>query len=160
VHYHIVGIPSEQMAFAQLAQALDVSKHVTFYGAVSQDQLPAMLGGADVFLMLSERLPNGDVEGFGIAILEANHLGLPAIGSADSGIADAIQNGISGRLVPPGNPQAVVSAVQEIMSNHEDYAVRARSWTDAFRWENVIQKYLEVFERMTDNRPATSIFHS
>lgn len=156
VHYHIVGIPSEQIAFTQLAQALGVSKHVTFHGAVSQQQLPAILAGADIFLMLSERLPNGDVEGFGIAILEANLLGLPAIGSCDSGIVDAIQDGFSGRLVPPGNPQAVVLAVQEIMSGYEQYALQARSWTEAFRWENVIQKYLELFERVEDNRSATS----
>lgn len=147
VHYHIVGIPSEQMAFEQLAQAIGVSKHVTFHGAVSQQQLPAILAGADIFLMLSERLPNGDVEGFGIAIVEANDLGLPAIGSNDSGIVDAIKDGYSGRLVVPHDAQSVCAALQDIMKNHISYSIQAKDWAKMFWWKKVIEDYLKVFNR-------------
>lgn len=148
VHYHILGIPTEQIAFTRLARELGVHDHVTFHGPVSQIRLPLLLLGADIFVMLSENLSNGDVEGFGIAILEANHLGLPAIGSNDSGIVDAIRDKFSGRLVSQRNPHDVVLALEEILFNYEKYSVQAQIWTESFRWENVIQKYLDVFDQI------------
>ena len=56
---------------------------------------------ADIFIMLSQNDIKFDVEGFGIAILEANLLGIPAIGSRDTGIEDAIVHNETGKLVDP-----------------------------------------------------------
>ena len=55
---------------------------------------------SDVFVMLSSPTSTGDVEGFGIAIIEANALSLPSIGAKDCGIEDAleIRDGIYGIL--------------------------------------------------------------
>lgn len=145
-HYHMVGIPSEQAAVMQLAAELNVADAVTFHGAVSQEALPRLLAGSDIFLMLSERLPNGDVEGFGIAILEGNDFGLPAIGANDCGIADAIRDGYSGRLVSPHDPQAVCEALQDIIENYQSYSAQAREWAEGFLWERVIERYLEVLD--------------
>ena len=39
---------------------------------------------SDIFIMMSEMTESGDVEGFGIAIIEANSLGLPSIGTLGS----------------------------------------------------------------------------
>lgn len=144
VHYHLVGIPTEQIAFLKLAQKLGVNDRVTFHGAVSEARLPVLLKGADIFLMLSECLPNGDVEGFGIAILEANHLGLPAIGSNDSGITDAIMDGYSGRLVSAHDKEAISLAVLDILKNYPKYSEQACDWSKKFLWEKVIVKYLEL----------------
>lgn len=146
VHYHIVGIPTEQAAFEALAKELEVMDHITFHGPLPDAELTAALRGADIFAMLSERQPDGDVEGFGIAILEANYLGLPAIGADDSGITDAIRDGYSGKLVNNGDPAAVSSAIEEIMRHYEAYAAQARSWSKDFTWEIKIKRYLELIE--------------
>lgn len=143
-HYHIVGLPTEQPAFEALAAELGVRAHITFHGPLPDAELAPSLRGAHLFLMLSERRPDGDVEGFGIAILEANHLGLPAIGANDSGITDAIRDGYSGRLVNPHDPAAVATAVEEIMKDYPAYAARAKTWAGGFTWEKVIEGYLEV----------------
>lgn len=144
-HYHIVGIPAERTALEQLVDKLGVEKHVTFHGAVSQESLPVLLAGADVFIMLSERLPNGDVEGFGIAILEANDLGLPAIGASGCGIEDAIHDGYSGRLVHAHNPKDITAALQDIMARYAQYSSSAVSWSRQFVWDMVREKYLKIF---------------
>ncbi len=143
-HYHIVGLPTEQTAFENLAKELGVSDHVTFHGPLPDSELAPTLRGADIFLMLSERQADGDVEGFGIAILEANYLGLPAIGANDSGINDAIRNGYSGQLVEAGNPARVAAAVGNILSNYSAYAANAKTWADNFTWDKVIRQYLHI----------------
>ncbi|MCB9276508.1 MAG: glycosyltransferase family 4 protein [Lewinellaceae bacterium] len=123
---------------------MGVEAFITFHGPLPDAELAPTLRGADIFLMLSERQADGDVEGFGIAILEANHLGLPAIGANDSGITDAIQDGYSGRLVGPHDTTGIADAVEEIMQDYPVYAARAKTWAGGFTWEKVIERYLEV----------------
>src|SRR5690606_22346926 len=138
---------TEKQKFSELAKQLNVEKSVIFHGALSDEALHKKLSESKIFCMLSDYLPNGDVEGFGIAVLEANHLGLPAIGSKNSGIADAIKDGYSGRLVDPHNPQEVAEAFSEIMSNYETYSKNAIEWSKNFCWEKVITQYIKVIEQ-------------
>ena len=99
--------------------------------------------------MLSENLPNGDIEGFGIAILEGMSLGLPAIGSKNSGIRDAIDHKKAGWLIDDiHNPEEIATALQDIMLNYHDYSTNAKSWSERFKWSNVINQYLNVFNEM------------
>lgn len=146
VHYHIVGLPTEKKAFEKRAQELGVYDSVSFHGALPNDQLFSFLASCDVFIMLSERLHNGDVEGFGIAILEANALGLPAIGSLDSGIADAINDNYSGKLVLANDIRAINGALETIMNNYEHYSSNAKAWSKGFEWPVVIKNYLKLIE--------------
>ncbi len=147
IHYHIVGLPTQKNEFQKLAQELNVQDAVLFHGALSDKELHQKMTESKVFFMLSDSLSNGDVEGFGIAVLEANHLGLPAIGSKSSGIADAIKDGYSGRLVDPHNPQEIAEAFSEIVSNYETYSNNAIDWSKKFSWKHIITKYIEVIER-------------
>lgn len=150
LHYHIVGIPSEQAAFMHLAQELRVEDRLTFHGAVSDAVLPQLLTGADIFMMLSQQLNNGDVEGFGIAVLEANALGLPAIGTLNSGIADAIKDGYSGRLIDSEQPDEVQLAVTSILEDYQTYSDHARAWAQGFTWDKIIAQYLAILDVPTN----------
>jgi phosphatidylinositol alpha-1,6-mannosyltransferase len=146
VHYHIVGLPTEKTAFEKRAQELGVYDSVSFHGALPDDKLFPFLASCDVFVMLSERLHNGDVEGFGIAVLEANALGLPAIGSSDSGIADAIQDNYSGKLVEPHDITAISGALKAIVDDYDYYSSNAKTWSKGFEWKVVIKNYLKLIE--------------
>lgn len=143
-HYHIIGIPTERTALESLAMELSVQECTTFHGALPDEELAPHLRGMDIFLMLSESQPDGDVEGFGIAILEANHLGLPAIGANDSGITDAIKDGYSGKLVSPKDTKAIADAVENIMQDYSAYANHAKIWANDFTWAKVIEKYMKL----------------
>jgi phosphatidylinositol alpha-1,6-mannosyltransferase len=147
IHYHVVGIPTEKKKLEQVANNLNVIDNITFHGALSNEELNIILAQSKVFFMLSNYLKDGDFEGFGIALLEANMLGIPAIGSKDSGIADAIKDGFSGRLVNPHDVNEIVSALSDIMSNYEDYAANAKEWSSQFKWDIVGKKYLEIIEK-------------
>jgi len=94
--------------------------------------------------MLSENLKNGDVEGFGIALLEANALGIPSIGASKCGIEDAIDNYSSGIVVDNNNPKAIKNAVQTILNSYPDYSNNAISWSHNFTWDKIINQYIKI----------------
>jgi phosphatidylinositol alpha-1,6-mannosyltransferase len=96
--------------------------------------------------MLSSPTATGDVEGFGIAILEANALGVPAIGAMGCGIEDAIANYKSGILVSPYDTSAFLDALQVILNQHEAYSQQAKAWAKSHHWELIIKQYIHAFD--------------
>ncbi len=144
--YHVVGLPTQKGEMEALAKELGVEKKVVFHGAVSDFEMVEKLKGSSIFCMLSDHLSNGDVEGFGIAILEANAVGLPAIGSNNSGVVDAISDKYSGRLIDPHDSEAFKAAVSEILLNYSTYSSNAEKWAYEFQWAKIISKYIEVID--------------
>lgn len=147
IQYHVIGIPTEKEAFTELALKLNVENHVVFHGALKSSDFADVLNEADVFIMLSDFLENGDFEGFGIAIVEANALGKPAIGSIKSGISDAINAGFSGELVNPHNKEEVMQALIKIMSNYDFYSKNAVDWSKNFTWDKIGAEYIKILEK-------------
>lgn len=147
IQYHCIGIPTEKEAFIKLAVQLNVENNVIFHGALQSTDFFKVLKEADVFIMLSDFLANGDFEGFGIAILEANALGKPAIGAINSGIIDAIKPGFSGELVNAKNPEEVVEAFCKIINNYDFYSKNAIEWSKNFTWDKIGRKYIELIEK-------------
>jgi glycosyltransferase involved in cell wall biosynthesis len=147
IHYHCIGIPTELDNFSQLAKSLNVIENITFHGALSEEEKNNILVNSTVFCMLSSNLVNGDVEGFGIAVLEANNYGIPAIGSSNSGIADAIMDKYSGLLIDPENHVQFCNAMEEIINNYKHYSENAQNWSNNFEWNKVVLKYVNVLNK-------------
>lgn len=148
VHYHCVGFPTEKAKVLQLATTLQVEKYVTFHGHVNHNKLKTFLQEADVFVMLSNVTPSGDVEGFGIAILEANHFGLPAIGSLDCGIEDAIVHDQTGLLINAKDTKAFVESVKLLLERRDEFSQESKLWSKKHNWESVIKAYIKVINSL------------
>ncbi|NNK71586.1 MAG: glycosyltransferase family 4 protein [Flavobacteriaceae bacterium] len=146
-HYHCVGIPTEKEPFLNTAKNLKIEEHITFHGRVKHDKLNSFLKASDIFIMLSSPTSSGDVEGFGIAILEANYCGVPAIGSLNCGIEDAIEHNSSGLLINHGETDEFIEAVNTIMKNKEDFCRNSKLWATNFSWDHVIKSYIEVLDK-------------
>lgn len=143
IHYDVVGLPTETERLQKQAASLDVSSLVTFHGVLPEQKMQELLLQSHIFMLLSEHLPNGDFEGFGIVVLEANALGIPAIGSRDSGIADAIVHGQTGLLVEPHQPEEIKAAIATILANYDLYSSRALDWAKANQWTNILEHYMQ-----------------
>lgn len=146
LHYHCVGIPTMKDEFLKIAMSLNVDEYITFHGSVSDERLKSLLQSCDVFIMLSNTTNTGDVEGFGIAILEANYLGLPSIGAINCGIEDAINNYFSGILIQPDGLNSILDALSKILYKYDDYSKNAREWALEHSWRNVIEQYTNVLQ--------------
>ncbi|MEM5564573.1 glycosyltransferase family 4 protein [Psychroserpens sp. AS72] len=146
LHYHCIGIPTEAEAFSKEAKQLKVESYITFHGSVNAQTLKNMLSKTDVFVMLSSEDKSGDVEGFGIAILEANVFGVPAIGSRDCGIEDAIKPNESGELVAYDDSEQLSMALERILSHKATYQKGALNWAKQHDWANIIKEYMKLIE--------------
>tara|TARA_B100000780_G_C21102103_1_gene444808 strand:+ start:66 stop:1169 length:1104 start_codon:yes stop_codon:yes gene_type:complete len=146
IHYHMVGKPYRKDEFFNLAKKLGVDKHITFHGAVSDKIKIDLLQNSDIFTMLSQNTASGDVEGFGIAILEANSLGIPTIGAKNCGIEDAILDYKSGILIQNNNPSEFEKSIKNILENYNLYGYESIIWASKFSWNNIIKEYIKILE--------------
>jgi phosphatidylinositol alpha-1,6-mannosyltransferase len=144
LHYHCVGIPTQKNEFLNQAKALKVADKITFHGAVSQKKLKEILNSSDIFVMLSSATEQGDVEGFGIAILEANMLGIPAIGAKGCGIEDAIKNNFSGVLITASNKNEFETAIDTILQDYNSFKNNSIAWAKKHTWDQTIKKYIQL----------------
>lgn len=143
IHYHIVGLPTQADEFLGIAKQLEVHGHITFHGKVSNAKLYQLLNSSDIFIMLSSETKEGDIEGFGIAIIEANYFGLPAIGALNCGIEDAIDHDRSGKLIDYNDSKACIDAINTIMTDKESYQTHAQRWAHTHDWNTIIQHYIK-----------------
>lgn len=141
LHYHCVGILGDADAFIQIAKSLNVDSHITFHGSVDDDTLKQSLDASDIFIMLSSESSSGDVEGFGIAILEANAMGVPAIGSKGCGIEDAIKTNKSGILIDVDDTQKFIEGIHQILEQSSEFKTNAIAWANTHDWSIIIKRY-------------------
>lgn len=146
VCYHMIGIPEDKEYLNDLAKKLNVEKNIVFYGKTSYDKLYSLVNNSDVFMMLSQNDDKGDIEGFGIAILEANALSVPAIGSKGCGIEDAIDHNYSGALVDPDKVDEISLALDQILEKHSLYKTQAKEWSKKFTWEKIVNQYIDIIK--------------
>ncbi len=149
IHYNIVGLPTYQKKLEKLAAQLGVSEYITFYGRLpKRSDLAKAYSLCDCFIILSENQEDGDVEGFGIVILEANFFGQPAIGASGCGISDAIKVDYNGYVVDGDKPVEITDALDKILKNRDRLSDGAIKWAIDHDWDNIIKKYEDIFENL------------
>ena len=106
----IVGDGPERPSLESLTATLGISNSVKFAGALTRDAARDVMSSASLLV-----LPSICYETFGLAIVEAASLGVPAIVTAIGGQATLVQDGVTGRHVPPGDSAALTSALQDLL---------------------------------------------
>ena len=144
VFYQMVGAPVLSNEYENLASSCGVQKLIKIHSVLPDDLMVDVIYDSNIFIMLSNNLISGDVEGFGIAILEANYFGLPAIGSKNCGIEDAICDRKTGRLINPNNPNELVEAIDDVLENYKNYSEEAKKWALSNDWSIRSKAYLEM----------------
>ena len=92
---------------------------VRMLGRVSDEQLPRLYGCADVSAMLCRSRWGGlEQEGFGIVFSEAASCGVPQIAGKSGGAADAVLEGLTGKVVQnPSDVGQVASTVTQLLDD-------------------------------------------
>lgn len=90
-------------------QALELGSVVVFAG--SRDDVAEILPAFDLFALSSRH------EGLPIALLEAMSSGVPPVATAVGGIPEVITDGVDGRLVPAGDPDALMAALTDLLGS-------------------------------------------
>lgn len=104
--YVMAGDGPEKPELEALAARLGVANRVHFAGAVPHDSLPQLLSMCNLCLQ-----PSLGEEAFGISVVEAMACGLPVLASDNGGLPEIVIDGETGRLLPPGDVPAWISAI-------------------------------------------------
>ncbi len=115
----IAGRGAEEDRLRALAAELGIADRVRLLGL--RDDVPRLLGAADVFVQPSRS------EGLPLAVLEAMAAALPVVASRVGGIHEAVTEGETGLLVPPGEPAALAAALARVLGAADTGAAFGRA---------------------------------
>jgi phosphatidylinositol alpha-1,6-mannosyltransferase len=120
----------------EAAEKAGIAAAVRFLGACPDQTLSAAYAAADTLIFPVIDRP-GDAEGFGMVALEAAAHGTPTVAFAVGGLTDAVEDGISGSLVKPGDYAGFAHALQRAAADFGNDAARrrCREFAAGFRWE-------------------------
>ena len=114
----IVGDGPDRDRLRRLAVACGVADHVVFAGGVPADELAAHHAVGDAFALPCRTRGGGlDVEGLGIALLEAAACGVPVVAGDSGGAPETVLDGRTGRVVAGRDQDALVSALTGLLSD-------------------------------------------
>jgi glycosyltransferase involved in cell wall biosynthesis len=129
---------------AKLADSLGAAGQVTFAGQVGRAALPPLLRSADLFVSVSEYDPTG------LLAVQAMACGTPVVATAVGGQVDAVVDGTTGILVPPGRPALLAQRIRQLLAHPmllEAFSVaaadRARS---RYSWDRIAHETLAVYD--------------
>lgn len=147
----IAGRGPEQENLDSLIRELDLVERVHLVG--QREDVPDLQAAANLFVMPSLW------EGLPLAILEAMLAGTPVIASAASGIPEAIEHGVDGLLVPPGDLDALTDALTILLSDARLREKLGRGGMDRamrdFTISRMADDYITVYENEAGLVPLT-----
>lgn len=114
-HAWLAGEGEERGALERRISERGLADRVRLLGR--REDVGDLLAGADLFVLPAHR------EGLGVAALEAMAAGRPVVATRVGGLADAVVEGRTGLLVPPGDAAALAAAIERLV---EDRALRER----------------------------------
>jgi glycosyltransferase involved in cell wall biosynthesis len=137
----LVGDGPLESSLRGQAAALGIAGRVRFLGY--QPDPASVLAGAQLFVLSSRS------EAFPRSVLEAMRAGLPVVASAVGGVAEAVIDGVTGLLVPPGSPEALAAAIGELtrsaVRRQQLGAAARQTFEERFRVECMVEKTEAIY---------------
>lgn len=140
----VAGEGSRRSWLESQALSLRLAPRVQFVGQV--DDVGGLLAAADAVLLPSRW------EGLPLVLLEALVRARPVVASAVGGMADVIEDGVTGTLVPPGDAAALAGALEQVQRKADHAWRMGRSGAERVRerytWTAVIDEFESVYDEV------------
>ncbi len=162
IHLVIVGgdadtpdpnLTPEIARLIEVAKNANVRSRITFVGRKTRDVLKYYYAAADLFITTPWYEP------FGITPLEAMACGTPVIGANVGGIKYSIDDGKTGFLVPPNNPEALAEKIEQALSCEYNLQVMSNNCVQRvnklFTWKQVAASCDALYHKMVARRHNT-----
>jgi glycosyltransferase involved in cell wall biosynthesis len=152
VELEVVGTGPEEHRLRRLAAELGVGDLVRFAGALAPAAVAQRYREADLFTLACSDAS------FGGSFAEAMASGLPIVGSTAGGIPELVRDGRNGVLVPPGDPEALATAIARLGASPAARAEMARrNRADAenhLSWQRVTDRHLAIYNGVQRRAPV------
>jgi glycosyltransferase involved in cell wall biosynthesis len=155
VRLDIAGDGAERAFLARRVHELGMADRVLWRGDLRSDAKEAWFRGIHVLVV-----PSRAWENFGLVALEALTRGRPVIATNFGGLPDVVDDGVSGRLVPLGEPTALDGALRELLTD----PAKAEQWGLAGRGRSLnrfspeihLRRLLSVYASLARGGPSRS----
>jgi glycosyltransferase involved in cell wall biosynthesis len=105
----IAGDGPDRQRLVEMAGELGITENVAFLGYQTQRQVRELLAQTDAFVLASF------AEGVPVVLMEAMAAGVPVVATRIAGIPELVDDGVSGFLVPPGDPKTLADRVDQLL---------------------------------------------
>lgn len=119
IKYSIVGDGELKDKLRQLTAELGMEDNIEFSGALAHDKIVGLYEQAHIFVLSSVTASNGDMEGQGLVLQEAQATGLAVISTLHNGIPDGVLDGKSAFLVPEKDVDALAEKLEYLICHPE-----------------------------------------
>jgi glycosyltransferase involved in cell wall biosynthesis len=141
VRFLIAGRGELEQELRARARALDVETAVVFAGF--REDLDRLIPVLDVFCLSSR------MEGLGTSLLDAMCYGRAVVATAAGGIPEAVEDGVTGRIVPPGDPLGLAAGLVEVLRDAGRRAAMGaagrRRFLERFTADRMVDETLAVY---------------
>ena len=153
VHYWLGGDGPEGEAIQSAIETAGLQDRVRLLGRLGNAELTEIYQAADLFVM--PNIPvEGDMEGFGIVMLEAAINGLPTVAARLEGIREVITDDQNGWFVESGDVAGYVERINSLDGDRDALAALSARSRDhvarTFGWDAVASHYLDAVHQLAD----------
>ena len=113
----MIGDGSEHVAVKARAKALRLGRHIRFPGALTQPEVQKVMRGASMVALPCIIDTDGNQDALPTVLLEGAASGLPAVATRIAGVPEIIRDGETGRVVAPGDAEALADAIAFLMKS-------------------------------------------
>lgn len=146
VVYIIAGDGPERDSIERAIRDTGLGSRVLLLGRTPDRMLRTLYNTIDLFVQPNIHIPH-DVEGFGLAMLEAALCQRIVLASKLEGIPDAIHNGKNGMLIAPQLAQIWIKTIATLSRTSHSTNQNARMYTlQQFSWTRYIQQFLTIIQ--------------
>lgn len=148
VVYVTVGDGPEYDSIREASEDMSCSNRIFLLGRQPDEVLKQAYAAADLFIMPNVPV-EGDMEGFGIVLLEANMAQTPAVAADLEGIKDVITQGKNGYRVPTLDAEQFANTVHTMVSDGDlkDLSNKTRNYVQKqFNWNYVADQYVKYLQ--------------
>jgi L-malate glycosyltransferase len=132
----------------KLIAAHELQEHVLFLGHVSE--LTPLIASLDLYVSASR------AEAFGLATLEALMCGVATVATETDGARELIEDGLTGKLVPIGDADALADVILHLLRNEEERARISERARDDSRARFSLEQMVEATEKVYREALAAS----
>jgi len=102
---------------AALIDRLKLGNRVTLHGAQTSERVAALMQKASLFVQHSVTAATGDVESFGVSLVEAMAAAVPVVATRHNGFVDTVAHGVTGLLVAEHDVDGMADAMAQVLAD-------------------------------------------
>ena len=126
IEVELAGDGDERERLTEQIERLGLADRIRLLGPLTQAEVRELLARSDVFAAPCIEAADGNIDGLPTVVLEAMACGTPVVATAVSGLPEVVHDGVTGILLPPGDPASLAVALRGIAQGEVDIVALSR----------------------------------